>query len=187
MPEPDGPKRKAVFVDRDGTINVDLTYISDPNLIEVYRGVTEGLRMLSNAGYLLIVVTNQSGISRGLYTHGTVAAIHQRLREILARGGVSIDGFFYCPHTPEDACDCRKPRTGLLVRAEKLFNIDMARSAIIGNSEGDVEAGRKLGLFTVLVHQPHFTTAPSGTKTASNADAQAPGFVEASRAVLSRP
>ncbi|HEV2166324.1 MAG TPA: HAD-IIIA family hydrolase, partial [Thermoplasmata archaeon] len=112
-PSWEGGSRRAVFVDRDGTLNPDLKYLREAERLEVYRGVIEGLRILRSHGYLVVCVTNQSGIERGFYTEADVARIHARLREILATGGAQIDRFYYCPHAPSTGCECRKPGTKL--------------------------------------------------------------------------
>jgi D-glycero-D-manno-heptose 1,7-bisphosphate phosphatase len=143
--------RRAVFVDRDGTLNPDLKYLREAERLEVYRGVIEGLRILRAHGYLIVCVTNQSGVERGFYTEADVAHIHTRLNEILARGGASVDRFYYCPHAPEHHCDCRKPGTKLFLDAAADLGIAWGPSAIIGDRILDIQAGEKLGLCTVLV------------------------------------
>jgi histidinol-phosphate phosphatase family protein len=148
--EPSGARR-AVFIDRDGTINPDLTYLRDADRLEVYRGVSAGLRLLREHGFLSVCVTNQSGVERGFYTDGDVARIHARVNEILARGGAAIDRFYYCPHAPEAGCRCRKPGTLLFEQASAELGISFASSAIVGDRSLDIEAGEKLGMLTVLV------------------------------------
>jgi D-glycero-D-manno-heptose 1,7-bisphosphate phosphatase len=143
--------RRAVFVDRDGTINPDLRYLADAQRLEVYRGVAEATRLLHAHGYLVICVTNQSGIERGFYTVEDVERIHARVNEILRREGGGVDAFYYCPHAPETGCQCRKPGTELFLRAAQAFSLDMAAGAIIGDRSLDIEAGERLGLLTVLV------------------------------------
>lgn len=144
-------KRKAVFTDRDGTINRDVHYLSDPNGLELYPTVAEGIRLLNDAGFLVVVVTNQSGITRGLFTLETLDAIHCRLLEKLAEAGARVDAFYYCPHHPDDGCNCRKPRTGLLQRAVADHGIDPSVSFFMGDRMMDVEAGQGIGCRTVLV------------------------------------
>ncbi len=140
-----------MYVDRDGTLNPDLHYLADAARLEVYRGVAEGLRLLRAHGYLVVCVTNQSGIERGFYTEDEVARIHARLNEILEREGTRVDAFYYCPHAPEAGCACRKPGVGLFEQAERDLAIDRAGSALVGDRSLDIEAGTRLGLFTVLV------------------------------------
>jgi D-glycero-D-manno-heptose 1,7-bisphosphate phosphatase len=157
----DSPRsvRRAVFVDRDGTLNPDLHYLSDAARVEVFRGVGEGLRLLRAHGFLVVCVTNQSGIERGFYTEADVDAIHARINALLAPMGAGVDRFYYCPHAPGTNCRCRKPGVELFERANHDLGIDFASSAIIGDRGLDVEAGETLGLLTVLVPAPGHETA----------------------------
>lgn len=177
--------RRAVFLDRDGTLNVDPGYIADPAQIEIYLGVVEGLRLLSEKGFLLIVVTNQSGISRKFYTHEIVGAIHARIQSFLEARGVRIDAFYYCPHHPDEKCACRKPGTALFERASEEHSLDLASSAIIGNGASDIEAGRRLGLLTVYVPTPRFRLEREPVEKVG-ADLVAESFREACRKVAER-
>src|SRR5690349_14065869 len=106
-----GRHARAVFVDRDGTLNPDLRYLGDAEKLEVFRGVGEGLRWLREHGYLIVCVTNQSGIDRGFYGDADVERIHERLNSRLRAEGAAIDAFYYCPHAPDRGCRCRKPGT----------------------------------------------------------------------------
>jgi D-glycero-D-manno-heptose 1,7-bisphosphate phosphatase len=155
---PSDSLRPALFVDRDGTLNPDLHYMKDADRLELNRGVGEGLRVARDHGYLIVCVTNQSGIERGLYTREDVERIHARLNELLRPQRARIDAFYYCPHTPEHGCDCRKPGTALFEQARREWNIDLARSAVLGDRALDVESGRSLGLLTAIVsprgHEP---------------------------------
>jgi histidinol-phosphate phosphatase family protein len=146
--------RRAVFVDRDGTLNPDLHYLSEAARVEVFHGVGEGIRLLRAHGYLVVCVTNQSGVERGFYTDQDVEAIHDRIRVLLAKEGATIDRFYYCPHAPETNCKCRKPGTELFERAQRDLGIGFADSAIIGDRSLDIEAGERLGLLTGLVPAP---------------------------------
>jgi D-glycero-D-manno-heptose 1,7-bisphosphate phosphatase len=148
-----GALTRAVFVDRDGTLNPDLHYLSDPDRLELYRGVPEGISLLHEHGYRVICITNQSGVERGLYSVEDVERIHQRLNELLARSDTAIDAFYYCPHAPESHCSCRKPGTELFERAARDWSIHLPSSAVIGDRGLDVEAGDRLGLRTILVPQ----------------------------------
>jgi D-glycero-D-manno-heptose 1,7-bisphosphate phosphatase len=129
----------------------DLHYLADPQAAELARGVGDALRLIRQHDYLVICVTNQSGISRGLFSDETVHRIHRRLNERLRAYGASVDAFYYCPHTPEQKCDCRKPGTALFRQAAEDWRVDFPTSAIVGDRLADVEAGIRLGLFTVLV------------------------------------
>ena len=146
--------RRALFVDRDGTLNPDLHYLKDADRLELFRGVGEALRRAREHGEVVVCVTNQSGIERGLYTAEDVARIHRRLNELLAGVGARVDAFYYCPHAPERGCACRKPGTQLFERARDELGIDLVASGFIGDRLVDVEAGRRLGLFTALVRTP---------------------------------
>ncbi|HYK93315.1 MAG TPA: HAD family hydrolase [Thermoplasmata archaeon] len=146
--------RRAVFVDRDGTLNPDLKYLDDPERVELFLGVAAGLRRLRARGFRILCITNQSGIERGFYSREEVDRIHARINEKLARAGARVDGFYYCPHAPETGCDCRKPGTRLFEEARTDWGLDFAGSAIIGDRSLDLEAGEKLGLVTALVLAP---------------------------------
>jgi len=155
LPEPAGAGlRRALFVDRDGTLNPDLHYLKDAERLELFRGVGGALRRVREHGELVVCVTNQSGIERGLYTADDVERIHHRLNALLARADAHVDAFYYCPHAPERGCACRKPGTELFERARTDLRIDLGASAFIGDRLVDVEAGRRLGLFTALVRTP---------------------------------
>ena len=155
-PPTSGPRRtrRALFVDRDGTLNPDPGYINDPARLELFRGVADGLRWAHAHGELVVCVTNQSGVERGFYSHDDVARIHARLNELLARDGARIDAFYYCPHHPDRGCACRKPGTALLERAQEEWAIDLGSSALVGDRLLDVEAGQRAGLLTALVAGP---------------------------------
>ena len=181
-------RQRAVFVDRDGTLNVDLRYMRDPARLELYRGVPRALRLLHQHGFQVVVVTNQSGIVRGLYTDEDVAAIHARLQERLAQHGTGVDAFYYCPHAPEDGCVCRKPNPGLFQRAASDLGLDLGSSAIIGDRLLDVQAGQRLGLLTAYVPEPgERMRYPEEVPLArASADICAPTFFEAALRVMAR-
>ena len=147
------PVRRALFVDRDGTLNPDLRYLRESERIELFRGVADALSLAHDHGFLVICVTNQSGVERGFYTREDVERIHDRLNELLRPHRAHIDAFYYCPHAPETNCECRKPGTLLFRQARDDWNIDLATSAIVGDRGLDVEAGRRLGLLTAFVAQ----------------------------------
>lgn len=149
-----GRGNRALFVDRDGTLNPDLRYLKDADRLEVYHGVGEGLAMAAAHGYRVVCVTNQSGVERGLYAKEDVERIHARLNEKLRSAGAHVDAFYYCPHAPETGCACRKPGTLLFEQAAAELGLDFATSAVIGDRALDVEAGRRLGLLTVVVLPP---------------------------------
>lgn len=150
-------RRRAVFLDRDGTIIRQVTYLFRPEQVELLPGAAEGLRALREHGYLLVVVTNQSGVARGIFAEADIVRVHDRLQTLLCEQGAGIDAYYYCPHYPEGqgiyrrACDCRKPGTGLLERATRDLGLDPAQSYVVGDRETDVLAGARMGCRTVLV------------------------------------
>ena len=145
--------RPAVFLDRDGTIVVESHYLKDPDRVRLVPGAIEALRALRDAGYVLIVVTNQSGIARGLYDESDFHAVEARIRELLEERGVSVDAVYHCPHHPEftGPCDCRKPGTGMYERAAREHGLDPSRSWYIGDRLKDLEPARVLGGTGLLV------------------------------------
>jgi D-glycero-D-manno-heptose 1,7-bisphosphate phosphatase len=148
-----------VFVDRDGTINPDLHYLADAARVEIFPTVAPAIRLLHQHGYLVLCVTNQSGIERGFYTEHDVRRIHERINVLLNRDGAGIDTFYYCPHAPESGCTCRKPGVELFERAQREWSVGFASSAIIGDRGLDVQAGERLGLTTAVVPAPGHETA----------------------------
>lgn len=171
-------KRPAVFLDRDNTLNIDPGYISDPQAVKLFSDVPEGLAGLKKRGFLLIVLSNQSGIGRGFFTRNEVQAVNSRINALLP-AEAAIDAFYFCPHTPDEGCPCRKPATGLLEAACRDFEIDLSRSFVIGDKESDILLGKSAGLGTVLVNR-------SPEKRESQADKDASSFREAVAWVLSR-
>jgi histidinol-phosphate phosphatase family protein len=148
----------AVFLDKDGTLVDDVPYNVDPALIRLTRGAGEGLRVLRDAAFRLFVVSNQSGVARGYFAEEALGPVEVRLRELLRDEGVEIEAFRWCPHHAEGAvdryrvaCDCRKPRPGMITSLAGEHGIDLARSWMIGDTPADVEAGRLAGCRTVLV------------------------------------
>lgn len=141
----------AVFLDRDGTINVDIGYLSNPADLVLLPGVVAAIRAFNRAGWLVVVISNQSGIGRGYFDETVLAAVHARLIDGLAAGGARIDAIYYCPHHPAAGCNCRKPATGLIERARQERGIDLSRSWVIGDKLSDIELGRRAGCRTALV------------------------------------
>jgi D-glycero-D-manno-heptose 1,7-bisphosphate phosphatase len=148
----------AIFLDRDGTINEDIGYVSRPEELVLYPWAAEAIRIINDSGAKAIVVTNQSGVARGIYTEETLEAIHRRLIEELAAEGARIDAVYYCPHHPEYGdrryrmeCRCRKPGPGMLDRAAREHGIDLARSYVIGDKASDIRLAAGAGARGVLV------------------------------------
>ena len=140
-----------MFLDRDGTIIRDVGYLKDPSEVTLLPGSIEALSLMSAAGFMLILVSNQSGIGRGLITQDQADRVHRRFEELLDGEGVRLSASYYCPHHPDDNCQCRKPRTGLLERASMELDIDMETSVMVGDRETDVDAGTGSGCRAILV------------------------------------
>lgn len=149
--------KPAVFLDRDGTINVEKEYLYKAEEFEFTPRAVEAIRILNQAGYLVVVVTNQSGVARGYYTEDDVRSLHQYIEAQLEAGGAHVDGWYYCPHHPSGRapynldCECRKPEPGMLLAATRDLQIDLERSWMIGDKLADVEAGIVAGCRSVLV------------------------------------
>jgi len=151
-------KNRAVFLDRDGTINVDVGYPSRVEQIEIYSSSFEAVRRIKAAGFLAVIVTNQSGVGRGFLTEADLANIHGYVRSEFAARGIRLDGIYYCPHydlssEPEyrKNCSCRKPEPGLALRAAADLDIDLRRSYMVGDKVEDVLFGIAIGATPVLV------------------------------------
>ncbi len=143
--------KRFALLDRDGTIMVDRHYLADPAGVELLPGAIEGLRRLRALGLGLAIITNQSGLARGLMTSEQARAVQQRLRELLAAGGVTLDGIYVCPHAPEDQCACRKPAVGLVKQAAAELGFDPAAAFVIGDKASDIGLARNLGAVGILV------------------------------------
>lgn len=149
---------RAIFIDKDGTLVEDIPYNVNPSLLELTWQAGHGLQLLKAMGYALIVISNQPGVARGLFTESALDLLQHRLAEMLAQYGVVLDGFYYCPHSPDGvinrytiSCTCRKPMPGMLFRAAREHDIDLRQSWMIGDILHDVEAGRRAGCRTVLI------------------------------------
>lgn len=136
--------RRALFLDRDGTLIVDVGYPNDPAQVVLLAGAAEALRTLQN-DWALVVVSNQSGLARGLITEAQASAVHERFVALFAAAGVQFAGFYYCPHAPDSGCACRKPAPGLLHDAARDLGLDLALSVMLGDKPSDLEAGRAAG------------------------------------------
>lgn len=143
---------RLVILDRDGVINQDSdNYIKSPQEYIPLPGSLDAIARLNQAGFLVAVATNQSGLGRGLYDQQTLDSIHGKLQRLLAEAGGHVDGIFYCPHTPEDQCDCRKPAPGLLQQISEHFGIPLTGVPFIGDALRDVQAARAVGASPILV------------------------------------
>jgi D-glycero-D-manno-heptose 1,7-bisphosphate phosphatase len=177
-------RKRAAFLDRDGTIIVEREYLADPAGVQLVDGALDALRELHGAGYELIVVTNQSGIARGLYSEAEFHAVQQRLEEILVAQGIHFAGVYYCPHHPDftGPCDCRKPDPGMYLQASREHDIDLGRSVYIGDRIKDVAAAARFGGLGILVRTGYGADESAGrAATVSSVS----GLLEAARLAAS--
>jgi D-glycero-D-manno-heptose 1,7-bisphosphate phosphatase len=142
---------RAVFLDRDGVLMEDSNYVGQLERVVIIPAAVAALQRLQAAGYRLLVVTNQSGVGRGYFTHEHVAQVHAHLDEQFAKAGVKIDRYYVCPHHPDDNCACRKPSPKSLRDAAQEFHLDLALSYMVGDRASDIQAGRNAGVRTILV------------------------------------
>jgi len=167
----------AIFVDRDGTIMQDADYCSDPKQVQIFPGVPEALQRLKSNGFKLIIITNQSGIGRGLFTIDQYRAVEAEVLRQLGDG--LIDSTYFCPDVPGQHSSCRKPAHGMILQATQEHKIDLARSFLIGDKEIDAECGRNAGVRTIRVQ-----TGPQRDTTSTIADWVAADLVEAAEIVI---
>lgn len=144
-------KRRFVLLDRDGTIIVERNYLSNPDNIELIPGVADSLKELKDWGLGLVIITNQAGIGRKYFDLATLEKIHQKLTDLLLEKGVVLDDIYFCPHTLEDNCLCRKPKPGIVEKAMKKHNFNPKDCFVIGDNKGDIELGKNIGATTILV------------------------------------
>lgn len=156
---------RAVFLDRDGTLNVDRNYLSDPEQLELLPGVPEALRRLQDAGFLLFIVTNQSGIGRGYYTEADLHRVHARLREQLAPHGVQFARIYYAPEAPDQPSRGRKPSPQFLWDAREEFDVDLGRSYLVGDKRLDLECGWNAGVRCSLLVRTGYGAQTAATLT----------------------
>lgn len=148
--------KTVVFLDRDGTINVDHGYIGDPGNVELIPGAARAIKALNESGIKVVIITNQSGIGRGFFSESDLHAVNDKLLELLRIEGVLIDGIYHCPHLPTDGCECRKPGTALIERASKELllgelSLNVRSSFVVGDKLSDLELGSNIGASSVLV------------------------------------
>jgi D-glycero-D-manno-heptose 1,7-bisphosphate phosphatase len=148
----------AVFLDRDGTVNAEVQYLSSPDKLELIPRTVSAIRELNHLGVRIFIITNQSGVARGFFPESAVLEIHAALREMLKKENAFVDDFFYCPHLPGVAdprydkdCECRKPKPGMLHHAQRKYSVDLRRSYVIGDRCIDVATGKAVGAGTVMV------------------------------------
>ncbi len=151
-------RRKAVFLDKDGTLIPDVPYNVNPDLITLEKGVIEGLELLQKEGYIFVVISNQAGVARGYFEYEALENVKQKIDLLLSVANVKIEAYYFCPHHLQGkiekyamACECRKPRPGMILQAIKDLDIDAAKSWMIGDILNDVEAGNRAGCRTIII------------------------------------
>lgn len=175
--------RAAAFLDRDGVINIDDGYVGQVDRFRLIPGAAQGLGRLAEAGYLLVVVTNQSGIARGYYSMEDFAAVTRHMIADLAALGVEVAHVAFCPHPPDGDCACRKPRPGMILESAAALDIDLARSIIIGDKPSDITAGRRAGVGRCY----RIAQENSGQDADAAADATFPDLLACARAIAAEP
>lgn len=185
---------KAVFFDRDGTINEEAGYIRDLNNLKLIKGASEAIEKLRQKGYLAILITNQSGPARGYYNEDWVNTLNNTVQSMLEKEGTKLDAIYYCPHLPDGTveeytkdCDCRKPGTALFLQAKEKFNIDLSESFMVGDKATDVEAGHNAGCKGVLLRTGYGEQVLDGKyQTIPNADYIANDITDAANWILNQ-
>lgn len=172
---------RAVFIDRDGTMAEDVHYCSRPEDFELFPNTARAIGLLNQGGFKVIVVTNQSGIARGYFTEDTLARIHQKMKDELAKQGAYVDAIYYCPHHPDEGCDCRKPKPKLVLHAAKEHDIDLEHSFVVGDLQMDIDLGKAVDCPTILI-----SDQSSVNNRQSKPDAIAPDLLEAAQVILER-
>lgn len=152
------PLRKAVFIDKDGTLIPDVPYNVNPQYITLAEGVVAGLKMLSQKGFLFIIISNQAGVAHGYFHIDALEGVKEKVSQLLAQENIPLAGFYFCPHHSKAEveeykvdCECRKPKPGMILQAAKDFNIDLSKSWMIGDILNDVEAGNAAGCRSILI------------------------------------
>jgi D-glycero-D-manno-heptose 1,7-bisphosphate phosphatase len=183
--------RRAVFIDRDGTLIEESGYLDRLERLVFFPFSVDAVRVLNRAGFAVVVVTNQAGIARGIVKEAFVGEAHRHIAARLEAGGARIDGFYYCPHYPTGvvekyrmACDCRKPRPGLLVKAGKDLDLDLARSFAVGDRWHDLAAGHAVGARGVLVRTGLGQRSETAPEAGTAADAIVDNLMDAAAWIL---
>jgi D-glycero-D-manno-heptose 1,7-bisphosphate phosphatase len=172
---------RAVFLDRDGTINEEVGYLRDLENLRLISGAGAAIKRFNEAGLKVVLVTNQSGVARGYFPESLVHDAHERLDQMLRKEGARIDAVYYCPHHPTEGkshytmmCDCRKPGTGLIDQAARDLDIDVKRSYVVGDKWSDVELGQRAGAHSILVQSGFAPDDPGNVK---NSQMNEPDFI----------
>jgi len=178
--------RSAVFLDRDGTLIEEAGYLDRLERLVFYPYTVDAVRALNAAGFAVVLVTNQAGVARGIVREAFVAEAHDHIARRLAAGGARVDGFYYCPHHPDGSveaftkrCDCRKPGSGMFVRAAQDLDLDLSRSFAVGDRWHDLEAGRSVGARTILVRTGYGRTEEAAPRGRPAPDAIVDNAIEA--------
>lgn len=163
----------AVFLDRDGTVNSEVGYLSSPGELRLIPRTSAAIRELNDLGVRVFIITNQSGVARGIFPEEAVTRIHEALREMLKKESAIVDDFFYCPHFPgvadpryDKECECRKPKPGMLLQAQRKYSVDLRRSHVVGDRCLDIAAGKAVGAGTVMVSTGYGTSEIDGCRPA---------------------
>lgn len=156
-----------VFLDRDGTLIVEKEYLSDPDQVVIEQGVIDGLLLLQQSGHPLIVLSNQSGIGRGMFTDRDANLVNQRVAALLQQSAIEILGWYMCPHAPDFACNCRKPLPGMALAAARDWKIEAAGSYVVGDKQSDLELADAIGGIGILVTSGHGHSAAQWAKAHS--------------------
>lgn len=143
--------RRAVFLDRDNTINLDPGYLSDPDAVALLPNVAQALKRLQDAGFVFVVISNQSGVGRGLFGMEELEAVNNRISSLLREQGVTLEHFYLCVHRPDEDCLCRKPKPYLILKARDELGLDLEKSFMVGDRLCDYECGRNAGIHSLLV------------------------------------
>ena len=181
----------AVFLDRDGTLIEEVGYLDRPERVELYPWSVDAIRALNRAGFRIVLVSNQSGVARGFFSEEVVQKVHDRIAELLARGGAAIDAYYYCPHHPDGkvpayarACDCRKPGRALVDRAVRELGVNPARSFTVGDRWLDIALARTIGAQGLLVRTGYGLTEENRPPEGLAADAVVDNLVQAAGWIL---
>jgi D-glycero-D-manno-heptose 1,7-bisphosphate phosphatase len=185
-------ERKAVFLDKDGTLIPDVPYNVNPDLISLEDGVIEGLKLLQQAGYIFVVISNQAGVARGYFKLNELEKVRQKIDVLLNKEGIEIEAYYFCPHHPEGkipeftgACECRKPRPGMILQAVKDLEISTKDSWMIGDILNDVEAGNRAGCRTIIIDNGNETEwVESSFRTPTYVAAN---FLSAANCIINNP